>query len=358
MQVTIKTEQLQAMVAKAVKGVGNNKLIPITSMIKVQVKDSVLELETTDGTNYLYIIEKVPGSEDFYAVIPVDVFAKLVARITCPEITLECAEGALIVTGNGEYTIALPLDEDGAAITYPDPSSEVYSNICIKVPTAVLRTVYSVVKPALAVTLEVPCHTGYYCGNNVIGTDGFKICALEANLFNTPKLINPEAMSLLTLIEDETTTVLVQNNILLFTSSNCVVYTRELDGVQDYPVGPINSLLEQEFKWKCELDTAAVLSALDRLALFVSPYDKNAIQLEFAKEYLTIFNNQVSSSEDIPYIKAPGIVETETVQVSIEILMEQLRAIAVPTFELHFGRSNAIKLTSDGGVTQIIALMA
>ena len=57
MKLTINAVKLQEMVSRASKGVGNNKLIPITSLNCIEVKDNVLTLITTDATNYLYITD-------------------------------------------------------------------------------------------------------------------------------------------------------------------------------------------------------------------------------------------------------------------------------------------------------------
>ena len=62
MKFTMNTVKLQDMVAKAMKGASNNKLIPLTNLMAIQLKDHKLTLITTDATNFLYIMEdKVAG---------------------------------------------------------------------------------------------------------------------------------------------------------------------------------------------------------------------------------------------------------------------------------------------------------
>mgnify|MGYP002626966704 CR=1 FL=1 len=51
----INTVKLQEMITQASKGSGNNKLIPITSMMLIELKQNKLTLVTTDATNYLYV---------------------------------------------------------------------------------------------------------------------------------------------------------------------------------------------------------------------------------------------------------------------------------------------------------------
>ena len=112
MKLTIKTVKLKEMVAKAVKGVGNNKLIPLTSLMAIELKDATLTLITTDATNYLYISEDKVVGEDFYVVVDANVFSKLISKMTCEDVTLEIKSDiiALQVKGNGTYKIELPLD--------------------------------------------------------------------------------------------------------------------------------------------------------------------------------------------------------------------------------------------------------
>ena len=359
MQLIVKTEQMQAMVTKAVKGAGNNKLIPITSLMKIEAKDGQLILETTNGTNYVYVKQPVEIKSDFYAVVPVEIFSKLIARITRPQVTLEVENSILTVYGNGEYSIALPLNEEGEAIVYPDPVAKVQmSEPTAKVPTATFKRILTTVKPSLAVTLEVPCHTGYYCGDKVIATDGYKACAMDDNIFGVAKLINPEAMTLFNIIEESSVNVYIADKVLVFSTEDCIIYTREMDGIEDYPVEAIEGLLNLDFASVCELDTANVLAALDRLALFVSPYDKNAIQLEFRDEELNISNNELNSEESISYTAPIELSAPVRVRIDVTIFTEQVKANSSNTFKLHFGRNNAIKLTSEGNITQILALMS
>ena len=61
--IELQTSKLKEMVSRAVKGASFNSILPITSMMAVELKDNKLTLTTTDGTNYLYIVEnKVEGN--------------------------------------------------------------------------------------------------------------------------------------------------------------------------------------------------------------------------------------------------------------------------------------------------------
>ena len=59
MKLTITTAVFQEMLNRAIKGAGLNKLLPLTSLIAIKVKDKVLTLITTDGSNTLYISNEI-----------------------------------------------------------------------------------------------------------------------------------------------------------------------------------------------------------------------------------------------------------------------------------------------------------
>ena len=110
-KITIPAVKFQDMVARSVKGASENKLLPITSMMCIEMKNNVLTLTTTDTANTLKVrADKIQG-EDMYAVVPVSKFAALISRISSDSVTLEMTD-KLIVHANGRYEIDLCVDED------------------------------------------------------------------------------------------------------------------------------------------------------------------------------------------------------------------------------------------------------
>ena len=71
--------------------------------------------------------------EDFYVVVQVEQFSKLIGKMTCETISLEVNDGILNVKGNGDYKIELPLDEEGNTIQFPDPVAKVKTSKGIEV---------------------------------------------------------------------------------------------------------------------------------------------------------------------------------------------------------------------------------
>lgn len=355
MKLTINTTLLQTMVARAVKGASENKMIPLTSLMAIELKDNTLTIITTDSTNYLYVkSDKVVG-DDFYVVIQSELFSKLVSKLTCENVTMELKENFLNVKGNGSYSIELPLNEDGELIRFPDPVSKVNLENAGEVKLSTIKLITSTAKASLAETLDNPCYTGYYVGKNVVATDTYKICGINISLFDEPALISASMMDLLDIFTDETIKVRRDGDTVIFESPNTVLYGKFMDSIDDYQIEAINGLLEQKFGSVCKIPKTAMLQLLDRLALFVSAYDKNGIYLTFTRDGLQVESKQANSVELIPYIESSSF-HNFTCCVDIEMLRSQIKSNGSDSVEIHYGEDNALKMT-DGNVTQVVALL-
>lgn len=353
---TIRTSTLQSMVAKAMKGASCNKMIPLTGLMAIELVDNTLTLTTTDATNYLYIREDKVDGDDFYVVVQADMFAKLISKLTCEKVNLELKDNVLTVKGNGKYSIELPLDEEGELIKFPNPLDNATSNgVEYTVNLSTIKLILATAKSALADTLEVPCYTGYYVGDKVVATDTYKICGINIKLWDEPTLISPEMMSLLDIFTDEHITAVREGNTMIFESDSCTVYGTLMDSIDDYQIEAIEGLLSQDFDSSCKVTKSALLQLLDRLALFVSPYDKNGIYLTFTREGLQIESKQANSVETIPYAESTNFHDF-TCCVDIEMLHSQVKANTGDGITLHYGEENAIKIT-DGNVVQVVALL-
>lgn len=358
MKLSIKTDKLKEMVSRSIKGVGNNKLIPLTGLIAIELKDSKLTLITTDAINYLYIMEDKVVGDDFYVVVDADTFSKLVSRMTSENIVLEVNSGlsALEVKGNGNYKIELPLDEDGSPIKYPDPYSGYLDVVDAgEINRSTVQVILDTIKPALATTLEVPCYTGYYMGNQVVATDTYKIASMDIKLFNDAKLISPELLDLLSVMSAEKIQVRTVGNDIIYKTPDCVVVGKFMDGIEDYAIDAIMGLVQTEFDSFCSVPKSALLQLLDRLSLFVGTYDKNAIYLTFTKDGLQVSSKAATGVEIINYTASDNFRDFTCV-IDIQMFMQEVKSIQNDVIEIYYGTDNAIKMT-DGNITIIIALM-
>ena len=340
MKLTIKTEKLKEMVARSEKGVGNNKLIPLTSLMAIEVKNNKLTLITTDATNYLYISEDKIVADDFYVVVDANTFSKLVSKMTCEDVVLEVKSGqyVLSVKGNGNYKIELPLDENGEPIKYPDPVATMdLSSASEKIINkTTVQVILETVKSALAVTLENPCYTGYYVGNQVVATD-------------------TEFMDLLSVMGAEKISVNMTDTDIVCSTPDCIVCGKFMEGIDDYAIDAIMGLVNTEFSSFCSVPKSALLQLLDRLSLFVGTYDKNAVYLTFTQSGLQVSSKAANGVELIEYVSSDNFKDF-TCAIDIQMFTNEVKSIQNDVIEIYYGEDNAIKMT-DGNITIIVALL-
>lgn len=360
MKLTINTAELKEMVSKAEKGASNNKLLPITCLMGISYADKFI-LTTTDGTNYLCVTKdmKAPINEAFEVAVAVDRFAKLIARMTCEQVSIEIVDNYLQVSGNGTYKIELPYDENGGVVKYKNPADKLVNSKVSEegtITTATVKQIITSVKPSLSVTPEVPCYMHYYVGDKVVGTDTYTIADLEYKMFEQPVLISAELMNLLSLTNDAQPkyTIYTDGNIK-FEASDCQIYGRCADGLDEYAISAIDKLINKSFVSSCEISKDAILQLLDRLMLFVAPYDKNGVTLTFTEDALLVESLNSSGVEKINYLCMNNAVSA-TYTIDIQVLQAQIKASLGTNVEIHWGADSAIKLNS-GKLVQILALL-
>lgn len=357
MKLTVKTDLLKDMVTRAVKGASCNKLVPLTSMMAIQLANNKLTLHTTDMTNHLYVMQDKMLGDDFYVTVQVEQFSKLIGRLTCENVTLELKENSLEVIGNGTYNLELPLDENGALVKFPDPfnSSNMPYPVTKQIELSTIQAILNTAKASLATTMEIPCYTGYYIGDKIVTTDTYKICGINIQMFDEPVLISPEMMNLLDVMSDEKIDVTIDGNVIMFVTPDCVVYGYLMDSIGDFSIDAISGLLETEFDSVCKVSKTELLATLDRIALFVGTYDNKAIRLNFTPQGIDISSKQTNGIETVGYTESSNF-KAFTGFIDIDMLTVQLKAYTGDIVELHYGNDLFISLVN-GNTTQVIALL-
>ena len=350
----INTLKFKDMVSKSVKGATNDKILPITSLMCIELANNKLTLTTTDGMNYLKIMEDKVDGEDFYVVVQAEIFSKLISKITTERISLKLKETTLEVKGNGTYNIELPLDETGSLIRYPMYKFDTAVN-SETINLSTIQLLLNTNKASLAITSERPELTGYYCDSNrVITTDNYKVCNTEIPVFSSPALLPASLVNLVSLMTEEKITVQRSGKKILFTTSNVVVYGISMDEIEDYPAEAVAAFLSTEFHSQCKLPRLALLSVLDRILLFVTDYDDSGIYLTFTKDGLMLNSKKETGVELITYQGSTNF-QPFTCCASIRLLHSLVTAQTEDTFDMWYGHQQAIKMTF-GKITQIMAL--
>ena len=355
--ITLNTEKFKDALNRAIKGAGLNKLIPITSMIAIKVENNQLTLITTDASNTLYITQEVNAST-FYAVVYVEQLYKLITRITTDTVKLDVKDSVLTVKANGDYKLALPLDENGNTIVFPEEDSTFINTVKpdSDISPATIKQILATNKSSLAVSgSDSTCYMQYYVGDSVITTDREQLCRLDVSIFDDAKLISAQTMELLDVMRGDKIDVYITDDTLVFATKDCTVVAHEAEGLDEFDIESITAFLDEEFTSSCEVSKSALVSLLERISLFVGPFDNNAITLTFTKSGLEVSSAQSDGVEIIEYSTSHEFTPY-TCQVSVERLLAVVKANASDTVQIQYANEQSLKIVEEK-VTQVLALM-
>ncbi len=357
MNLKIKTYKLQTLLNRAMKGSSLNKMIPLTNLMLLKVKDNTLTAVTTDATNYLYVSMEDEFTEDFEVVVMTDLFVKLVSKLTSEYVEMSVDNDVLTVVGNGEYKIELPLDEEGNLISYPDPADTFNAVSSFRIKRDDIQKILMTAKASLSTETDAMCYTGYYVGDRIVTTDTEVMCGINRDIgfSDNSVLIYASTMDLLDLMSEAIIDCSIDdNNGILFKTKNCTVCGKVMDCVDDFQIDVISDLLALDFTSTCTFKKFELMQVLDRVSLFVGVYDKNCVYLTFAEDGLLVQSMQTNSSEVLKYVSIDNF-KVFTCCIDVEMLKAQIKAYTSDLVELQYGRDNAIKLV-DGDTVQIVCL--
>ena len=357
MKLKVNTKQLQALVTKAMKCASCKPGIPITGMMAIELKDNVLTLTTTDDNNYLWVKDECKG-DNFYVVVNVELFVKLISKLTSETVTMSVVNDALEIDGNGHYVIELPYDGEGELVKYPDPRKKMGENVAkTEVSLSTLKMILATAKASVDVTKDYyGCYAGYYIGDDcAITTDSFKMCLIDTKILDTPALLWASTMELVPLLSGETVTVYKDDKFILMETPDGEIFAQLMDCIEDYNVEVIKKYTSTEMAHSCVVQKDELLQVLDRIALFVTKLDEVGIYLTFGKEELKITSRQTDGAEAIAYQEYVDGEEFSCC-VNVERLSDLVKSVLSDTVEIFYGNEDIIKI-EDGNITKALALI-
>jgi len=341
----VKTKILQKMLDKVMKGVVDNKIVPITSLIGIDLEDGVLSITATDRINFIRVLEDEIKGANFKATILAQQFNKLIQRITVDNISIVLKDNYLEVkAGTGKYKIELPLEGEDL-IVYPDiPDIKASSKGTLSMKD--VKSLLETNKVCLAKNnSEYRWLEGYHISKDCAITGDSRIAAINSvKLFETSFLLCKECVELLDVIQEDEVYYTRDGDQLLFESNNVSIYTIELEDEENYPYDSIKDFFKGiEKSSYCQLPKDELLSVLDRISLFVGEYDQNDIQLNFSKGGLSVKSKKVTGAEIIKYVKHQNIKAFEC-EIDLELFKSIVSVQPKGVFDLYFGNENCLRI--------------
>lgn len=373
MRFIINAEKMISMVSDVAKGVGNNKLLPITSMLGIKYSSGTLYLSSFDGANLLRISSTISPSsddEDGEVTVNADVFTGLISKLSdCSAISIETDKERPIlnvlayqgVKSVGEYKLELPLAEDGDVVKYLDLDSkkgDITTSKVFELSSTLIQEMITSCKPALATDVAESCYTNYLIAEKIISTDRTRAVFVDNDGYKENDkhyLLGRQFVDLLSLMEETTSLYIFDDHMYATDGHGTEVVTSGNGQLNDFNEKATDSMLKMEFPSMCKIKKSELLNTLNRMSLFCSKYDNNSIDITFEEDSMTVNSLKNSARENISYTEFKDVRPFD-IRIDVTLLLPHVKSYASDTVELHFGNEMCIKLV-DGSVTQIIALV-
>lgn len=349
MKFEIETIKLNNLLAKAARGLGKSEVFPVTEYFQLQITDGDLYVTATDMNNFITVISENVEGEEGEVIVKADQLIKLVSKTTKTPMKFDFDGATLSVVGNGKYKLPVFEGEEF-------PEWEFEGNVPeMTIQTALLKNVFSINKSAIANDNVMPCLTAYNVGNDCVTTDGIKMCINQSPIFNEQRMLITQTLAdLLGTISDENVTIQKQENKILFTTQNVIIFGTEMDGIDEYP--DITGILDLAYENHIVVPKFELVNVLDRLSIFVDQFDNGGVRLQFSPDKVQIEDLKKNSNEFVEYQENNGYNNSIEVVVNIDFLVDLLRVTRGDVVHLYFGEDLPIKLVEDN-VTKILSTM-
>lgn len=339
----INTNKLRNMLGHITK-VKANPLLEISNYIQLVCdKDGSMRINATDGDNHITVFEDGEYDESIDFIVKTDQFVSLINKTTTENVTLTAKENYLEVKGNGTYKVELVQGE-----IYPDHKIE--TNGALKIDDCVaynLKHGLNVGKNVKSQTAADGCLFGYLFRNNhIITADAIKVNASDFDCQGLEVLIPPSLANLVQTLSSEKVNIIhdVNNNSIMFKSTNIVISGTLMEGVEEYPES-ILPMIEETQPSLCVVDTQEFLKALNRIGLFIDIYDMNTLQIAFVGDLITL--QTVGGSVESITTKDSPRHEDIVYEVNIKYLQDLVSSVDSPTIDIEYGNPDLIKIVSD-----------
>lgn len=355
MKAVLNRSELNQLLNKSFLGVGNNKLIPVTSYIGIEIKDGKFILRSFDGLNYLELIsnDAIVNSESDGEEICVlaDTLKNLIDKSTTDTITFEVKEKALKIISNGEYFIDIPYEDDSALKMKKFTISDKGVNYDIK---------KSVLKDGLSFYIE---------DNDIVkGTSFLRGICFDKKIYSTTSyiasiinerlneklsrlLIDFKTIKLIDIFKEDDLVLTLDDDKILFSNKDKTVFlgTTLVKGKEDFPVDAMDNFLKLSSPF-VGVSTAKLSASLNRISLFIDNFRK-IIRLTFKGSSLiigTADSDNQRAKENLSLVGEP-VKEEISLELKCADLQKILSSITDEEIYLYYSLKGMLRIGTQLG---------
>ncbi len=351
MRVEFKTNNLVDLVSKAYKGVGNNKLIPITSLIGLQFSSDGFYVRSYDGLNEV-VIKDASIKRDYElqyeeVVVNANILKSLLDKITTENIYLELTPNKLIITGNGEYFLDIVYDENVPLtmkrLDFNDYGSETYNIKKSDLLVAVTNNEASV-----DLNNQIICETGALFSKKLITTDEILATLTDVELVKDKKfLFSYSTLHLVDIFNKDELIFKVNGNTFKLTDGINYIVGNFVQGLDEYPEESLLGLVGEDVSC-VGIKTQELIDSLNRLSIFVKAFDKDDLNMILEKNTLTLKTNLSNAVEVLKVCGEP--VEYKEFNVSLTKFLGQLSHIVEEEILLRYNSETFIRFDTANSI--------
>lgn len=365
----IKSEILKKYSNIILQAVDSNEISLITETLELKTLNNILFMNVTNKEYYAQVKISLTNTEDLHATVSANLFLKLIAQITTPDIELSVKDNYLIIKGNGNYKLPLIFEGDNLLEL---PEIIINNKTCeLDISSDILISILQYnSKELLKGTISRPVQRLYYVDEFGAITFTSGACVNNFSLSKPIRiLLNDKLVKLFKLFQGQTvhTTLgydavsdeIIQTKICFETEDITLTAILACDDtlLNSVPVSAIRGRVNNTYPYVINLNKDELLETVNRLLLFSSgvgskevlkPYSK----FEFNLDSVTIYDAKDINKEIISYSNTT-ITNSYTAMFDLIDLKSTLEACSDKYITLSFGDNQAAVL-SRGSIFNVI----
>lgn len=360
--ISVSTSSLKEALSKVSKCASNDKAAPLTQLVRIHTQnEKTLAFTATDERNiFTYsLVDELASFDSIDVCVLIVQLNKLVSKFNSAKTELFVSDtgNELKITGDGTYTISIPVDSGGIPIKYPkvdvsNIDSETYTGRVSDIVNSSKYCEGSITKLTYDIQVEDYPRTNYYLYDKMVTLDGFLATVVDGLDFPFATLISPATMKLLSNFTDEGFSVYKSGKYVVFKSTNCELISIEPEGINAFPHEVAISLIDGIDGYTVDVSSSVIVNALNRLSLFTDETYENSIMLKFNKDGVFAYTINESCCEQL---SAEPQDDEYTCYVNVDSLISQLKPYGSEVVTLYYGNEQCLKIVCDN-VSQIVVL--
>ena len=365
----LKRELFQKYCTDILSAVDSNELSILTETLELRTLNNTLVMSVTNREYYAKVIIPIENVIELKATVNANLFLRLVAQLSTPEIELSVTDSFLVVKGNGLYKLPLIFDGD-SLLELPEIS---INNVTatFELDSEILLSILNYNSKQLSIgTISKPVQKLYYVDGKGAVTFTSGACV---NSFELPEniriLLNGRLVKLFKLFKgkgvkftlgyDNLTDDIIQTKVRFESSDISITAILSCDDtmLNSVPVEAIRGRASAYYPYTVNLSKDALLKTISRLMLFSGSASKELVSystFEFEKDKVTIYDSKKENKEILNYNNEnSNIEETYKTIVDLAELKGVLESCSEQYVNINFGDTEALILTR-GHVVNII----